>query len=76
MFDQITFFFNGNEYYTKKSITLQELLSYFNYNSLIFVVEYNQFICNKNKWKDIKINKMIKLKLLQLLEVDNSIKNL
>ena len=50
MFNQTTFFFNGNEYYTKKSITLEALLNYFNYNSLIFVVEYNQFICNKNKW--------------------------
>ena len=56
MSDQIIFFFNGNEYYTKTLITLEDLLSYFDYKSSIFVVEYNQFICNKNKWKNIKIN--------------------
>lgn len=67
MFDQITFFFNGNEYYTKKSITLQELLNYFNYNSLIFVVEYNQFICNKNKWKDIKIEQNDKIEIITIV---------
>ncbi len=67
MFDQITFFFNGNEYYTKKSITLQELLSYFNYDSLIFVVEYNQFICNKNKWKDIKIEQNDKIEIITIV---------
>jgi sulfur carrier protein len=55
MYNQITFFFNGNEYYTRKSITLEDLLNYFDYNSLIFVVEYNQFICNKKKWNEIKI---------------------
>jgi len=55
MSNQITFFFNGNEYYTRKSITLEDLLNYFDYNSLIFVVEYNQFICNKKKWNEIRI---------------------
>ena len=67
MLNQITFFFNGNEYYTKKSITLKELLSYFNYNSLIFVVEYNQFICNKNKWKDIKIEQNDKIEIITIV---------
>lgn len=56
MINQTTFFFNGDEYYTKSSITLEDLLKYFNYNSTIFVVEYNQFICNKSSWKNIQIN--------------------
>jgi|TARA_B110000967_G_scaffold205174_1_gene249151 sulfur carrier protein len=67
MFNQTTFFFNGNEYYTKKSITLEALLNYFNYNSLIFVVEYNQFICNKNKWKEIKIKQNDRIEIITIV---------
>jgi sulfur carrier protein len=55
MVSQTTFFFNGNEYFTKSSITLADLLNYFDYNTSIFVVEYNQFICNKKNWKNITI---------------------
>jgi thiamine biosynthesis protein ThiS len=55
MVSQTTFFFNGNEYFTKSSITLADLLNYFDYKTSIFVVEYNQFICNKKNWKNITI---------------------
>ena len=55
MVSQTTFFFNGNEYFTKSSITLVDLLNYFDYKTSIFVVEYNQFICNKKNWKNITI---------------------
>lgn len=57
MRNQITFFFNGEEYYINKSINLKELLEYFNYNSTLFIVEYNNFICNKNNWKKTQITK-------------------
>lgn len=53
--NRTTFFFNGNEYYVNKCITLNELLDYFNYHSSIFVVEYNNFICNKKNWKTTQI---------------------
>ena len=53
----ITFFFNGEKYFINESITLNKLLKYFNYNSSLFVVEYNNFICNKNKWNEIIIQK-------------------
>ena len=65
--NQITFFFNGNEYYTKKSITLKDLLNYFDYNSLIFVVEYNQFICNKNQWDKIKIQNKDTIEIITIV---------
>ena len=67
MFNQTTFFFNVNEYYTKKSITLEALLNYFNYNSLIFVLEYNQFIFNKNKWKEIKIKQNDRIEIITIV---------
>jgi|TARA_B110000902_G_scaffold63699_1_gene75482 sulfur carrier protein len=62
-----TFFFNGNEYYIEKSITLEDLLNYFDYNSLIFVVEYNQFICNKNKWNQIQIQQNDRIEIITIV---------
>ena len=57
MKDLITFFFNGEEYYSTKSISLLELINYFNYQSSLIVVEYNNFICDKIKWDQIQIKK-------------------
>ena len=67
MLTRTTFFFNGNEYFTEKSITLNELLDYFNYQSSIFVVEYNNFICNKNNWKEIKIKKNDTIEIITIV---------
>jgi len=67
MLARTTFFFNGNEYFTEKSITLNELLNYFNYHSSIFVVEYNNFICNKNNWKEIKIKKNDTIEIITIV---------
>ena len=50
-----TFFFNGEEYYSTKTITLNELIEYFACQSSLFVIEYNNFICHKNKWNKILI---------------------
>jgi len=57
MKDLITFFFNGEEYYSTKSISLLELINYFNFHSSLIVVEYNNFICEKTKWDEIEIKK-------------------
>jgi sulfur carrier protein len=67
MSNQTTFFFNGNEYYTKRSITLEDLLNYFDYNSSIFVIEHNHFICNKNKWKEIKIQQNDTIEIITIV---------
>ena len=49
------FFLNGQEYITEQKISLLELLIYFNYNSALLVLEYNNFICNKKEWNKIFI---------------------
>ena len=51
-----TFFLNGEEYYLNRMISLSELITYFNYQSTLFVVEYNNFICNKQKWDKVVID--------------------
>jgi sulfur carrier protein len=57
------FQFNGNKYCTYNEISLLDLVQYFNYNSPLFVLEYNNFICNKNKWKNtfIKNNDILEI---------------
>ena len=63
-----TFFFNGQKYQTKQSITINDLLSYFDYQSSLFVLEYNNFICNKKKWKRIYIQSNDKIELISIDE--------
>lgn len=67
MCQKITFFFNGQEYYTEYSITILQLLNYFSYKSNLFVVEHNNFICNKNEWELILINKNDRIEIITIV---------
>nr|QXM17984.1 Thiamine biosynthesis protein [Chaetoceros curvisetus] len=67
MTNRITFFFNGEKYFTDKTITLLELLDYFNYQSSLFVLEYNHFICNKKKWKETQIQKNDQIEIITIV---------
>ena len=62
-----TFYFNGQQYYTDQVIKLNDLLNYFNYNSQLFIIEYNNFICNKNKWKTIEIKNNDKIEIITIV---------
>lgn len=50
-----TFFLNGEEYFSDKTINLLDIITYFNYNSSLLVLEYNNFICPKKDWETISI---------------------
>jgi sulfur carrier protein len=50
-----TFFLNGEEYFSDKVINLLDIINYFNYNSSLLVLEYNNFICPKKDWNAIFI---------------------
>ena len=63
----IPFFFNGEEYYSTKPITLSELIKYFDYQSSLFVIEYNNFICHKNKWNNIIIQKNDTIEIITIV---------
>ena len=63
----VTFFFNGEEYYITQTISLQKLIEYFAYQSTLFVVEYNNFICNKNKWNEIKIQENDSIEIITIV---------
>ena len=61
------FFLNGQKYYTQHNITLFELITYFNYNLSLFVLEYNNSICNKTDWKNISISKNDKIEIITIV---------
>ena len=62
-----TFFVNGEEYYTTNEISLLDLLNYFDYNSSLFVLEYNNFICHKKNWDKILILNNDKIEIVTIV---------
>ena len=62
-----TFFVNGEEYYTTNEISLLDLLNYFDYNSSLLVLEYNNFICNKKNWDKILILNNDKIEIVTIV---------
>lgn len=61
------FFLNGQEYYTQHEITLFELITYFNYNLSLLVLEYNNLIYNKKDWNNISIKKNDKIEVVTIV---------
>ena len=63
-----TFFtLNGHKYFTTSKLTLLDLIEYFNYNSSLLVLEYNNFICNKNNWNSIFIKNNDKIEIVTIV---------
>jgi thiamine biosynthesis protein ThiS len=49
------FILNGQKYGTNDNLTLLELIKYFNYNTSLLVLEYNNLICKRKNWDKIFI---------------------
>lgn len=62
-----TFFLNGQEYQSSYNFTLYECVYYFNYNSSLLVLEYNNFICPKEKWNQIIISNNDKIEIVTIV---------
>jgi thiamine biosynthesis protein ThiS len=62
-----SFFLNGEEYCTDKTINLSDLIVYFNYNSSLLVIEYNNFICTKKNWNTIFITNNDKIEMVTIV---------
>ena len=62
-----TFFLNGKKFLIKKNITLKEIINYFNYNTSLYIVEYNNLICNEDKWEYIKITLDDKIEIISIV---------
>jgi sulfur carrier protein len=61
------FLLNGEIYYIEQNINIFDLLTYFNYNSTLLVLEYNKSICDKTNWKDIFIKNNDKIEVVTIV---------
>ena len=62
-----SFLLNGEKYYSKQSINILELVNYFNYNTSLLVLEYNNLICNKKDWNKISIKDNDKIEIVTIV---------
>jgi len=61
------FYLNGQTYLTSSSLTLLDLIMYFNYNKSLLVLEYNNVICNKKNWDKIFITNHDKIEIVTIV---------
>lgn len=61
------FFLNGDKYYTKQKLTISELISYFNYSNSLFILEYNNRICEKKQWHEIFLKNQDKIEIVTIV---------
>jgi sulfur carrier protein len=61
------FFLNGQEYFTYSDISILEVINYFNYNSALLVLEYNNLICNQNHWHQVSVQNNDKLEIVTIV---------
>ena len=61
------FLLNDNKYSVKESINLFDLINYFNYTNSLFVLEYNNNICNKKNWRNIYIKDQDKIEIVTIV---------
>jgi thiamine biosynthesis protein ThiS len=62
-----TFFLNGEEYITDQNINLFDVITYFNYNQSLLVLEYNKFICPKKNWSTIFLNNKDRIEIVTIV---------
>ena len=63
-----TFWFNGEKYSSSNlKFTILDLINYFNYNSTLLVVEYNNNIVVKKNWNKIIITNDDKIEILTIV---------
>lgn len=61
------FYLNGQVYATSYSVTLLDLIKYFNYNKSLLVLEYNNIISNKKNWDKIYIKNNDKIEIVTIV---------
>jgi thiamine biosynthesis protein ThiS len=61
------FFLNGEEFFIDKVLNLVDIIQYFNYNSSLLVLEYNNFICPRKNWNTIFINDKDQIEIVTIV---------
>jgi sulfur carrier protein len=58
---------NGQSYCVQVTITLFDLINYFNFNDSLLVLEYNNSISDKKNWKKIFIKDQDKIEIVTIV---------
>lgn len=61
------FLLNGQKYFTKSELTMLELIKYFNYNTCLLVLEYNNKIYDKKTWDKIILKNNDKIEIVTIV---------
>ena len=61
------FFLNGYQFSINKDLTLKDIMDYFNYKNSLFVIEYNNLICDRSEFSTIKINSNDKIEVISIV---------
>ena len=61
------FFLNGEEFFIDKVLNLVDIIQYFNYNSSLLVLEYNNFICPRKNWNTIFISEKDQIEIVTIV---------
>jgi len=61
------FILNGQKYCTEHDLTILELINYFNYNTSLLVLEYNNLICTKKNWNKIILKNNDRIEIVTIV---------
>jgi sulfur carrier protein len=61
------FCLNGQLYYVEETITISDLINYFNFNDSLLVLEYNNLIYDKKNWKEIILQNQDKIEIVTIV---------
>ena len=62
-----TFSLNNENYTTESNINLHDLITYFDYNESLLVLEYNQVIFDRSHWKTTFINNFDEIEIVTIV---------
>ena len=62
-----SFFLNGEKFFTPETISLLDVITYFNYSSSLLVIEYNNFICSRENWTTIYVNDQDRVEIVTIV---------
>ena len=61
------FFLNNEKYIIDQDISLSDLITYFNYNESLLVLEYNQVIFNKTHWETTFVQDLDEIEIVTIV---------
>lgn len=61
------FFLNGQKFCSAHEVTILDVTKYFDYNTSLLVLEYNNLICNRKNWDHTFIQNNDKIEIVTIV---------